>query len=128
MAEAGLGLFVFDGGYERVHYALSVAAAALAINRPVGLLFSGPAVEALRPDGWSRLADPDGIAQRQRAAGVADAETLYDACVTLGARITACELSLATRGLAAAALRPGVAPGGIVGFLADRPGAQILFV
>jgi predicted peroxiredoxin len=128
MAEPGLGLFVFDGGFERVHYALSIAAAALAVNRPVGMLFSGPAVEALRRDGWSRLADPDGIGARQAASGVADAETLYDACVALGARITACEMALATRGLAASALRPGVMPGGIVGFLADRPGAQLLFV
>jgi predicted peroxiredoxin len=129
MAEPGLGLFVFDGGYERVHYALSIAAAALAINRPVGLLFSGPAVEALRPDGWSRLADPDGIAARQEAAGVADAETLYDACITLGARVTVCEMSLAARSIGAADLRLGTATGGIVGFLADRPaGAQLLFI
>lgn len=128
MAEPGLGLFVFDGTYERVHYALSIAAAALAINRPVGLLFSGPAVEALVPDHWSRLPDPQGIAARQAAAGVADAETLYDACVSLDARITACEMALATRGLSASMLRHGVAVGGIVGFLADRPGAQLLFV
>ncbi len=130
MAESGpLGIVLFDGGHERVHYALSLAAAALALDRPVAILIAGPAVEALTEAGWGVLRDPEGIAQSQARAGVADIETLWRACRDLGARITVCEAALATRTLTPERLREALPVGGLVGFLADcPPGSAILFV
>lgn len=117
---AGLSLIVLSDDYERVHYALSMAAAALAIDRPVILFFTNRALHALARDdaagpGWHRLQqDAAGRSAAQqdaerRARGVAGFAELLDACIELGARIVACEMGLRVAGLSAAELRPDAA-------------------
>lgn len=113
-----LSLVVFSGDFDRVHYALAMAAAAAATNRPVTLFFTMGAARALVD--WRTLpgaeAD-DGL----RAKGLAGFDELLDACVALGTTIMVCEMGLKALGIDPASLRADlpVTPGGIVTFLAD---------
>jgi peroxiredoxin family protein len=123
-----LSIIVFDGRFDRVHYAVAMAAAAAAINRPVTLHFAGPAVHALRPGGWRHL---DGAARDAdfAARGVAGYEVLVDACRQMKVRRIACEMALRAAGLSAGDLDPGVEVAGVVTLLAAiPPGASLLFV
>ncbi|MBP2228359.1 peroxiredoxin family protein [Azospirillum agricola] len=141
---AGLAIVLFAGGFDRVHYALVMASAAAATNRPVTLFFTGRALGALLPGsgpeapGWHGL-DPadDGSAPAARdrwfaGNGVATFEELLEACVLLGVRVMACEMGLRALGLpASTALRADVPVqgGGVVTFLNEAPkGAAMLFV
>lgn len=131
-----LALVVFSGGFDRVHYALAIAAAALACDRPVTLFFTMEAARALArpgPDcgpGWAALAAaPDGqtaVAQDSalRAKGIAGFEDLLAACVALGASVMVCEMGLRAIGLGLDALRDDVPvrPGGLVTFLGGIDG------
>ena len=139
----GLSLVVFSGGYDRVHYALAMAAAAAATGRPVSLLFSGRALTALLAEsapgrqGWLGL-DPadDGSlpAERDRVfaeRGIATLDELLTACAALGVTVIACEMALRALGLPAGSrLRDDVPAtvGGIVSFLGTTAGANIIFV
>ena len=89
---------------DRAAPALRVAAAAAAFGRPVAMLFEGPAATALAAPPGPELA----------------------AALDLGVAVTACQTGLADAGLAAEALAPHIATGGLVGFLADHGTAQLL--
>ncbi|SEH64468.1 DsrE family protein [Magnetospirillum fulvum] len=131
-----LALVVFSGGFDRVHYALAIAAAALACNRPVTLFFTMEATRALArpgPDGrpgWAGLtAGPSGQSafdhdEALRAKGIAGFEDLLAACVALGASVMVCEMGLRAIGLGLDALRDDVPlhPGGLVTFLTEIGG------
>jgi len=130
MAEK-LSLLVESDRYDRVHYGLAVAAAALASDRPVLLMFAMSAVRALMPAGWTKLAgqpvDADAALQ---ARGVAGFETLLSACLALGARVMVCEMGLRALDLTLADLRDDIPfqPGGLVTFLAEAEGGAMLLV
>lgn len=113
-----LSLVVFSGEFERVHYALAMAAGAVASNHAVTLFFTMGAARALVD--WRVLpgAETD---ETLRARGVAGFEELLEACVALGVTIMVCEMGLRALGIDAASLRPDVpvTAGGIVTFLAD---------
>lgn len=141
--QAGLSIVVFSGGFDRVHYALAMAAAAAAVNREAVLFFTGRALRALVHEeepgvlGWHDLdAADDGSrpAERDRffaAHGMATFEELLEACVALRVRILACEMGLRALGLQPSAkLRADAAAeiAGIVTYLAASKGAQTLFV
>ena len=143
MAGRGLSLVVFSGGFDRVHYALAMAAAALATGAPVSLLFTGRALPALvesgeaeRP-GWHALdAADDGSAPAVRdgvlaGRGVAGFEELLTACAALGATVIVCEMGLRALGLPAGVRLRADIPhrvGGIVTFLGAAGAGGILFV
>ncbi|HYD32008.1 MAG TPA: DsrE family protein [Azospirillaceae bacterium] len=134
-----LSIVVHAGGFDRVHYALVMAAAAAAIDRKVTLFFTGRAIPALLPDdGWHRL-DPadDGRSPVERDAfftssGLAGFEELLEACVALGVTIMICEMGVRALGLAAdTRLRDDVpvTPGGMVTFLNEgQPGGATVFI
>jgi len=135
-----LSLVVFSGAFDRVHYALTMAAAALAVNTPATLFFTMGALRALLPPdagngGWRELhhtedgmssADADARLLTHHLAGF---EEMLSACVALGAKVMVCEMGLRAMGLAAADLRRDVpiAEGGLVTFLGDasRSGALV---
>lgn len=135
-AAGPLALVVFSGTFERVHYALAIAAAALACNRPVTLFFAMTATRALARPGPDGLAGWAGLATEQggqtasetdsalRAKGIAGFEDLLAACVGLGAKTMVCEMGLRTLGLSPDGLRDDVPlrPGGLVSFLAEIGG------
>jgi peroxiredoxin family protein len=130
---AGIGalsIVVFDGRFDRVHYALVLASAAVATNRPATLFFTGQALRALLPEGWRRL---DGDAEMREAdfatRRVATFAELLDACRALGVRFIACEMGLRALGLAAADLAVPAEIAGVVTLLAETPrDGQLLFV
>ncbi|OAN43010.1 hypothetical protein A6A04_09940 [Paramagnetospirillum marisnigri] len=137
---AKLSIVVFSGDFDRIHYALVMAAAAVASNTPVTLFFTmwaGRALEAPSTDGvaaWRRLKCSDGRLAGEmdddiKAKGVGSFEELLEACVALGVTVMVCEMGLKALGMDPDGLRPDVpvAKGGVVTFLADasRDGAML---
>ena len=128
-----LSVIVFSGTFEKVHYALVLAASAAAVGRPATLFFTMEACRALLKAGedgvaaWRLLplessagtggAVDDGYAAR----GVATFEELLMACVEMGVQFMVCEMGLRAIGLDRAALRADVPmqEGGVVTFLND---------
>jgi len=137
-----LSLVVLDGGYDRVHYALSMASCAAAVGRNATLFFTMGALYALAKDtdgapGWTRLGAAAGgtPAEARDAehaeAGIATFEELLGACVELGVTVMVCEMGLKAEGLTAADLRPDVpvTEGGLVTFLgAAKDGGQVVVI
>lgn len=137
-----LAIAVHAGGFDRVHYALVLASAASALNRPVTLFFTGRAIQALLPSprqgipAWYDLdAADDGTVPadrdaRLRGLGVGGFEELLTACVTLGVEVLVCEMALRAMGLPDdQGFRPDVPVtlAGAVTYLGS-PHDQLLFV
>ncbi|WP_142849403.1 DsrE family protein [Telmatospirillum sp. J64-1] len=138
-----LSLVIYSGDFDKIHYALAMAAAALATNIPATLFFTMGAARALAapgPDGrpgWQGLptsgGTQDGAAMDEdfAAKGIGRFEELLSACTALGGKIMVCEMGLRAIGMEAASLRQDVPiePGGLVTFLSDasRDGS-IVFV
>ena len=135
-----LSIVVFAGAYDRVHYALTMAAAALAVNTPATLFFTMGALRALLPvgagtNGWRDLlptedgASPAEADARLIARKLAGFEEMLSSCVALGAKVMVCEMGMRAVGLEGAQLRADVpvTPGGLVTFFADasKDGAMV---
>ncbi len=135
-----LSIVVFSGAYDKVHYALTMAAAALAVNTPVTLFFTMGALKALQPvtdgsGGWHDLlpAEDGVIASKADAQLIAKKlagfEEILSACVSLGANFMVCEMGMRTMGFEGKPLRDDVprSEGGLVTFLADasKTGAMV---
>ncbi len=117
-----LSIIVFDGRFDRVHYALVMASAAAATNRAATLFFTGHALPALAPGGWRRLqGESEATNADFRKKGVADFEALLEACRDLGVRFIACEMGLRAAGLTEKDLDPDlpIEVAGVVTFLGD---------
>ncbi len=117
-----LSVIVFDGRFDRVHYALVMASAAAATSRAATLFFTGKALTALTAGGWRRLqGEPEATNTGFKKKGVADFEALLEACRDLGVRIIACEMGLRTAGLTEKDLDPDlpIEIAGVVTFLGD---------
>lgn len=119
-----LSLIVQSGDFNRVHYALVMASAALAIGKPVTLFFTMAGTRALTPD-WADDAQEKVFA----AAGLATFEELLGACRDLDATFMVCEMGLRAENLTPGDLRADIAitEGSAVSFLADasRDGAML---
>lgn len=128
-----LSVVVYSGDFDRVHYALVMASAAVATDQTATLFFTMGACRALmRADaagnpGWHALATPAGGADAAatdrlyKARGVATFEELLAACRDLGARFIVCEMGLRAMDLERADLRDDIPVdlGGVVTFLGD---------
>ncbi len=137
-----LSLVVFSGRFEKVHYALVMASAALAVGKPATLFFTMEATRALLrpgPDGapaWRALPATGGgtggaVDDGFRARGVGGFEELLEACASLGGRFLICEMGLRAMGLDRQDLRVDVPVdvGGVVTFLEDASqDGQMLFI
>jgi len=127
MSEGGVSIIVRSGKYEDVHFALAVAAAAVAVNRPAVLFFTMAGIRALSGpppalDDWARDA-----VNKQR--GVGDFETLLQACIELGVRFIVCEMGLRSLAIDRTTLRADVpfTIAGIVTLLEEtKPGMHLL--
>ena len=125
--EGGVSVILRSGDYERAHYALALASAALAVNKPAVLFFTMNGLRALMGppatlDDWGR----DAI---YRERGVGDFETLLQACVELGCRFIVCEMGLRALGIDRGQLRADVpfTVAGIVTLLDEtKPGMHLL--
>ena len=127
MSEGGLSVILRSDDYESAHYALALAAAALAVNKPAVLFFTMGGIRALQGAppalrNWSRDA-------RNRERGVGDFETLLQACIELGARLIVCEMGLRSLDIDRASLRADVpfTVAGIVTLLEEtKPGMHLV--
>ena len=145
MSRDRLSLIVFSGDYDRVHYALVMASAAAATNRPVTLFFTMGASKALlapKPDGttpgWAALsATDDGISASDRdanhaKAGIATLDELLEACVELDVTMWVCEMGLKAEELPLSDFRDDITvmESGMVTFLAEseRENSRIVFI
>ena len=95
--DGGISVIVRAGDYESVHYALALAAAALAVNKPAVLFFTMAGIRALM--GRRRRSTIGSATRINRKRGVGDFETLLQACVELGARFIVCEMGLRSLGI-----------------------------
>lgn len=121
-----LSLIVQSDAFDRVHYALVLASAALATGKPVTLFFTMQGTRALTP-GWADPAREAALADR----GLATFAELLDACRELDATFMVCELGLRALDLTRADLRADIAfaEGSAVSFLADASAAgAILYI
>jgi peroxiredoxin family protein len=123
----GVSVIVRSGDYESAHYALALAAAAVAVNQKAVLFFTMGGLRALM--GPPPKLDDFGRDATNRARGVGDFETLLQACVELGARFIVCEMGLRSLAIDKSELRADVpfTVAGIVTLLeATEPGMHLL--
>lgn len=133
-----LSVVVYDGHFDKVHYALAMASSAAAIDVPVTLFFTMNASKAVM-DGQAWRAMPlsegegtggdmdDGFGDQK----IATFEDLLSACVELGVTFMVCEMGLKARNLSADDLRKDVPvePGGLVTFLSTaHKDGSIVFI
>ncbi|MBT5648374.1 MAG: hypothetical protein HOI96_16135 [Rhodospirillaceae bacterium] len=111
-----LSLIIQSGDYDRVHYALVMASAALAVGKPVTLFFTMAATSALTA-GWADNSRETAFA----ADGLATFEELLAACSELDATFMVCELGLRAEKLGRGDLRDDIqiTEGSAVSFLSD---------
>ncbi|TAJ37870.1 MAG: hypothetical protein EPO67_02520 [Reyranella sp.] len=123
----GVSVILRAGDYESAHYALALAAASLAVNKPAVLFFTMAGIRALQGkppalEHWERDA-------LNRERGVGDYETLLEACVELGCRFIVCEMGLRSLDIDRASLRDDVpfTVAGIVTLLEEtKPGMHLV--
>ena len=123
----GVSVILRAGDYESAHYALALAAAALAVSKPAVLFFTMSGIRALQGKppaliGWERDAE-------NRKRGVGDYEALLEACVELGCRFIVCEMGLRSLDIDRASLRDDVpfTVAGIVTLLEEtKPGMHLV--
>jgi peroxiredoxin family protein len=137
-----LALCLHSPAVDRVHYALTLMASALATGSTATLFVAGPAVWLLAdkaPDGgpgWhALLADATGIAPaafeaRLGEKGIGTMAVLCEAIAELGGEVLVCEMALRLAGLGAGDLSPLLQPrlSGAVTFLSRAAGATSLFI
>jgi peroxiredoxin family protein len=111
-----LSLIIQSGDYDRVHYALVMASAALAVGKPVTLFFTMAATRALTA-GWADDTRETAFA----TDGLATFEELLVACSELDATFMVCELGLRAEKLSRDGLRDDITitEGSAVSFLSD---------
>jgi peroxiredoxin family protein len=132
-----LSVVLLSRDFERVHYALCMASAAAALERPVTLFVTLGALSAFiaedaqgRP-GWMRLpivedlagpevTDGGALDARYRARGIAGFEELLEACRALEVEFMVCEMGMRAMGLEPGKFRAGLElqPGGLATLLA----------
>jgi len=132
MADQGrLSIIVYSGDFGHVHYALMMAAAAAAIDRPVTLFFTMGAVQALRrPDGWVNLSGAQ-FDEHLKDRNVADFETLLQSAADMEVTFMVCEAGLKTEDMDAGDLRDDLdidVTGLVTFFNQTDPNGQTLFV
>lgn len=141
-----LSIVVYAGTFDKVHYALVMAAAAAAMGKPVTLFFTMGGIRALMAplgDGtpaWRSMpvssdSGLEGVSGGQvddtfKERGVATFEELLQACTELNVKFMVCEMGLRAMGMERDDLRKDVTikAGGVVTFLNDASasGATIL--
>lgn len=134
-----LSVVVYSEAVDKVHYALAMASAAVAIDIPANLFFTMGAVRALVGEsgtpGWATMTAGDGRSGAEldddyRGRGVATFEELIEACSALGVRLMVCEMGLRAMGLTREDLRDdlNIAEGGLMTFFSDAGDSPITFL
>ena len=128
-----MSIIIYDHHFDKVHYALVMAAAAAAIGNPVTLFFTMGASQALLKaetnalSGWAKMPLSDGYGtgferdQFYKNNGIAHFEELLQACITLKVKFMVCEMGLQAKGIKNNPLRTdlSIEVSGVVTFLND---------
>lgn len=128
-----LSIVIYDGHFDKIHYALAMASAAAVIDTSVTLFFTMDAAKALMKSAdigvaaWRVLpvsqGDGDGGTMDDYFAAqkIGTFEELLSACLELGVVIMVCEMGLKARGLSVDAVRDDipVRAGGLVTLLSN---------
>ena len=111
-----LSLIVQSSDFERIHYSLVIASAALATGKPVTLFFTMEGTRALTPN-FANNKQEANLKQQK----LATFEELVTACAEMGASFIVCEMGLRALRLERGQLRPDikVEEGSVVSFIAD---------
>ena len=136
-----LSIIVYDGHFDKVHFALILASGASAIGQPTTVFFTMGACQILLHSnhdgvpGWAKmpLSNNDGLALEQdqfyEKSGIATAEELLTACKTFKVKFLVCEMGLRAMNLDHSDLRSdlNIEIGGVVTFLSDasKDGAML---
>lgn len=137
-----LALCLHSAAIDRVHYALTLMASALATGSKATLFVAGPAVWLLAEaapaggPGWHGLLpdagglDPAAFEAQLAAKGIGTLTVLTEAIAELGGEVLVCEMALRLAGLAAGDLAPHLKPqvSGAVTYLSRAAGATSLFI
>ena len=136
-----LSLIVHSSDIGKIHYALVLAAGAAAINKPVTLFFTMGASTVLSKNNgevlpWhnmpaSGFANGLEMNNALKQRGVADFQTLFQACVELGVRFMVCEMGLSFAEIKKTDLRDDVKIEitGVVTFLHDASkNGSVIFI
>lgn len=121
-----LSLIIQSGDFDRVHYALVMASAALATGRPVTLFFTMEGTRALI-HGFADVPQETMLAQEN----LATFEELIAACSEMDAKFMVCEMGLRATGINRPRLRTDIdiTDGSAVSFLGDASAdGAILYV
>lgn len=121
-----LSLIIQSGEFDRVHYALVMASAALATGKDVTLFFTMEGTRAIIP-GFADVPQETMLAQKN----LATFEELIAACAEMDATFMVCEMGLRSTGIKRPQLRPDlrITEGSAVSFLADASAdGAILYV
>jgi len=121
-----LSVIIQSGDFDRVHYALVMASAALATGRPVTLLFTMEGTRALI-HGFADVPQETMLAQEN----LATFEELIAACSEMDAKFMVCEMGLRATGINRPRLRTDIdiTDGSAVSFLGDASAdGAILYV
>jgi len=125
----GLALALHSDAPDRLHYALVLAAAEAAIDRPTLLFFAGPSILiATTQPGWRGAPGAVAFQARCEAEGIAGFPELLEACAALGVQRLACELAVSLAGLTPERLEADVGVAGAVTFLSRAKDYETLFV
>ncbi len=126
-----LSFIVLSGDYARVHYALVMASAAVAIDKAVTLMFTMDGARALLAKDAPGAPDWSDEEAANAAMGIATVEEMLAACLELDVVFMACDMGLKACGIERADLRADIeiGHGGAAAFIRDasRHGT-ILFV
>ncbi len=115
-----LAIIISGAAHDRLHAALSLAAASAALGRTVALYFHAEAARVAAPAmAW-------GEDVSFAAAGAPTVRELIDAAAELGVAMTACQTGLALTGLSASEIDPRIEPSGLVDFLSRASDAEIV--
>lgn len=137
-----LALCLHSAAIDRVHYALTLMASALATGSKATLFVAGPAVWLLAEaatdggPGWHRLLpdagglDPAVFEAQLAARGIGTLTVLTEAIAELGGEVLVCEMALRLAGLAPGDLSSQLKPqlSGAVTYLSRAAGATSLFI
>lgn len=133
-----LSLVIASGTFEKVHYALVMAAGAAAIGIPVTAFFTmGACVTVLEGEGWRQLpSEEDTMSATNRDSdfakkGVATMDELIESCHELGVTFLVCEMGLRAEGLEDKPSLPSlsVERTGVVTFLNNAsPNGSIVYI
>jgi peroxiredoxin family protein len=143
-----LSIIIFSGYYDKIHYALVMAAAAAAVGRSVTLFFTMGACQALKLSdssgnpSWHKLplsekhkSETDNCGKTRddqyAAQKLATFDSLLESCIQLDVTFMVCELGLKAEGLKKLNLRTDIPfqEGGVVTFLNDTSkDGKVIFI